>query len=342
MASKIKKILLFFLKLSLILGIFVYLFWKASGTPIEDGKNVFQILWEQPKRFDFIAGAFLMQLFAVSMTFVRWRWLVQTFGLTLSLKDAFRFGFVGLLLNLAPMGIVGGDLVKSYLLINHNPKYRTQAVASVIVDRIVGLLVMFLLGSVLVCATGFIFRDDVWSKTLSRITLLLTVIGFTCTGIVFLPFFAKGHIERVLEKIPYCGRIAGKLTNSLLLYRHHKICLFQAFLLTFLVHIPFGISLYLIANGLFQNVPGIIDHILLYSTVNLTSMIPLAAGPFELVLNELYHNGFEKGIGIGLVVALAHRLISICVAGVGIVYYLSSKDEIGNIAEFENEPETEN
>lgn len=332
MSSPIKNILSFLLKLSLILGIFAYLFWKASNTEIEDGKNVFQILWEQPKRFELIAAAFLMQLLSCSVTFIRWQWLVQSLGLTLSFKDAFRFGFVGLLLNLAPMGIVGGDLVKCLLLIKQNPKSRPEAVASVIVDRIVGLLVMFVTGSVLLYCTGFMFQTDIWAKTLSHITFSLTFISFFCTGIVFLPFFAQGHLERLLERIPYCGKILGKLTKSLLLYRNHKTNLLMCFFLTFGVHIPFGIALYFIAHGLFPFVPSVVEHVMLYCTVNLTSMIPLAAGPFELVLDKVYPcltvNGIALGAGIGLVVALAHRLVSICVAGVGIVYYLSSKEEI--------------
>ncbi|MDR0335730.1 MAG: flippase-like domain-containing protein, partial [Planctomycetaceae bacterium] len=261
---------------------------------------------------------------------------VQTLGLVLSVKDSFRLGFLGLMLNLAPMGIVGGDLVKGYLIAKKNPNSMSQAVASVIVDRIIGLLVMFLCGAFFVVATGFAFRQEMLARTFSQLVFLLTGIGYACVGIVFLPFFAKGHVERLLAKIPFCGNILGKLTQSLLLYRNHKICLLKTFALTFFVHIPFGVSLYLIAKGLFGSVPNLIDHIMLYNVVNLTAMIPLAAGPFEFVLEQVYPlfevNGLRMGVGIGLVVALGYRLISILVAGLGIVYYLSSRDELKEIA----------
>jgi hypothetical protein len=37
------------------------------------------------------------------------------------------------------------------------------------------------------------------------------------------------------------------------------------------------------------------------------------------------------GIGVGLVVALGYRFTSILVAGLGIIYYLSSRDEIRSV-----------
>jgi uncharacterized protein (TIRG00374 family) len=336
MLQTVKKTFIFCFKLALIFGIFGFLFWNASKATDADGKNVFELLWEQPKRWDLLGAAFFVQLFAVSITICRWRWLVQTLGLALSVKDAFRLGFLGLMLNLAPMGIVGGDLIKGYLIAKKNPDYMSQAVASVIVDRIIGLLVMFLCGSVFVCITGFAFRQEVLARTFSQLVFLLTGIGYVCVGIIFLPFFSKGHVERLLAKIPFCGDTLGKLTRSFLLYRNHKICLLKTFAITFLVHIPFGVSLYLIAKGLFGSVPNLLDHIMLYNVVNLTAMIPLAAGPFEFVLEQIYPifsvNGVRVGVGIGLVVALGYRLISIIIAGLGIVYYLSSRDEIKEVA----------
>lgn len=322
-----RRILFFCLKLSLILAIFVFLFWQA-------GKNdAFTILFEQSKRWDLIGAAFLVQCFAVSVTFVRWRMLAKGLGLTFSIKEAFRLGFLGLMLNLAPMGLVGGDAIKAVLLAKQNPARRAIAVASVIVDRIIGLLVMFLLGAILVYMTGFAFRPEVLSQTFTQLVFALTIVGFVSVGIVFLPFFSKGHVERQLEKLPFVGHTIAKLVKALLLYRDHKVLLIQAFLLTLFVHVPFGIALYLIARGLFGSVPGLIDHVLLYCVTNLTAMIPLAAGPFELVLDNLYplftdaHHR-AMGVGIGLVVALGHRLVSICVAAIGIAFYLTSKQEI--------------
>jgi hypothetical protein len=62
---------------------------------------------------------------------------------------------------------------------------------------------------------------------------------------------------------------------------------------------------------------------MLHNVANLTSMIPLAAGPYELVLEQLYHL-LTKSVGMGLIIALMYRLTAICVAVVGIIYYYTA------------------
>ncbi|MCL2709312.1 MAG: flippase-like domain-containing protein [Planctomycetaceae bacterium] len=315
-----KRFLWIFLQFVLIAGIFGFLFWSAATATDDDGKNIFAILWEQPKRWHFLAAALFAQLVAVVITFIRWRWLVRTLGLECSHREAFRFGFLSFMLNLAPLGIVGGDAVKAVLIAQRNPDYKAQAVASVFIDRFVGLLVMFICGTVFVCWTGFALRTEILAKTFTHLVFVFTAVSLIGTGIVFLPFFAKGHFERLIEKIPLAGGLASKLISALLLYRNHKRCLLQSGIITIFVHIFFGLSIYWIASGLFQPVPDVANHIMLHNVANLTSMIPLAAGPYEWVLEKLYRL-FGMSIGMGFVVALMYRLTMIAIAGLGMVFY---------------------
>jgi len=316
-----KRFLYIFFQFLLIAGIFGFLFWNAATAVDAEGKNVFTVLYEQPKRWHFLALAFFCQLFGVSLTIIRWRWLVRTLGLACSRREAFRFGFLGLMLNLAPLGIVGGDAAKAVMIAGRNPEYKTQAVASVIIDRFIGLLVMFICGTLLICWTGFFMRPGITAQTSTHLVFAFTAAGLLGTGIVFLPFFAKGHCERLIEKIPLCGKLGSKLTSALLLYRHHKRCLLQSGLITILVHTSFGLSLYWIAIALFPPVrglplpvvPGLMDHLTLHNVANVTSMIPLSAGPYEFFLEQLYQL-FAMSVGMGLIVALMFRLTTICVA----------------------------
>ena len=314
------RLLKIFLQFVLIGGIFGFLFWNAAAATDAEGKNIFHILYEQPKRWHFLVAAFFLQIFAVFITFIRWRWLLQTLGLHCSRREAIHFGFLGLMLNLAPLGIVGGDTVKAVLIAQKNPDRKLQAVASVIIDRFIGLLVMFICGALLLCYTGFAARPDIIAKFFTNLVFTCTAASLLGTGIVFLPFFAKGHFERLVEKIPLCGELGSKLIRSLLLYRNHKRCLLQCCLITILVHLSFGLSLYWIAAALFSPVPSGIDHMMLHNVTNVTSMIPLAAGPYEWVLEQLYQL-YGMSVGMGLIVSLMFRFTSIFVAVAGIVYY---------------------
>ena len=319
-----RRFLKILLQFVLIAGIFGFLFWNAAAATDADGKNIFALLYEQPKRWHFLALAFAAQFVGASITLIRWRWLLLTLGLQCSRHEAFRFGFLGLTLNLAPLGIVGGDAVKAVLIARRNPKYRSQAVASVFIDRFVGLLVMFILGTFLICYTGFDARPEMIAKIFTHLVFAFTAAGLLGTAIVFLPFFAKGHVERLIAKIPLCGALGSKLVTALLLYRNHKRCLLQSCLITVFVHISFGISLYWIAIALFPSVPGLTDHVMLHNVTNLTSMIPLAAGPYELVLEQLYQL-YEAYIGMGLIVSLMFRLTTILVAAAGVVLSFSKR-----------------
>ena len=310
-----------FLQLLLIAGIFGFLFWSAAASTDAEGKNIFAVLYEQPKRWHLLAAAFLAQLVGVSITIIRWRWLVRVLGLECSHNEAFRFGFLGIMLNLAPLGIVGGDAVKAVLLAQKNPDYKSQAVASVIIDRFIGLLVMFLIGIDLIYHTGFHFRPEVFAQTLTLIVVVCFLLGVMVAILPFLPFFAEGYFEDILEKIPLCGKLLGKLTRSLLLYRNHKMCLLFCSLITIPVHFLFGLSLYWSAVALFPLVPDGIDHIMFHTVTNVTSLIPLAAGPYELVLEQLYQL-YGMNIGMGLIVSLMFRLVTIFVAVAGMVQFI--------------------
>ena len=319
-----KRFLWIFIQFVLIVGIFGFLFWRAATAVDAEGKNIFTVLWEQEKHWHYLFAAFAAQLFAVVVTFIRWRLFVRVLGLECSYRDVFRFASLGLMLNLAPLGIVGGDAVKAVLIAQRNPLFKSQAVASVFIDRFLGLLVLFVLGAVFVCLTGFVFRTEILAQTLTHLVFVLALGSLIGSGIVFLPFFAKGHFERWIEKIPFGGKLAGKLVRALLLYRNHQCCLLQCCLLTVIVHMSFGVSLYWIALGLFLSVPDFVNHIMLHNVANLTAMLPLAAGPYEWVLEQLYQL-LGMSVGMGLIVALTYRLTTIFVAVVGIIYYYVSK-----------------
>ncbi|MDR1484917.1 MAG: flippase-like domain-containing protein [Planctomycetaceae bacterium] len=325
MYLKSYKIFIFAIKLILIIAIFAFLFRQAASN------NAFDELFRQSPRWGFIFAAFLFQCFSVSTTIIRWRIFANTLGLILSLKDAFRYGFVGLVLCLAPMGILGGDAVKTYLLIHKNPEYRSAALASVVVDRVIGLLAMFICATIFICATGFVFRSEILARSVTNIVLLFTVIGFFGCVFMFLPVFSSADIVRWTLMIPLVGKHIIKLIHPLLVYRNNLRSVLFCFLISLPVHLSFGFSLYFLANGIFTSgtvaVPNLLEHIMLYSAVNITSMIPLAAGPFEFMLEQLYPL-FGVSVGVGMVVAIAFRIVAILVAAIGIIFYFTSRAEI--------------
>ena len=248
-----KKIILFLLKLSLIVGIFAFLFGQAARNDAFD-----QLFALQNKHWEFLLLALFLELTAISITFIRWNWLVTALGLPFTYRDAFRLGFLGLMLNLAPVGIVGGDGIKAYMLAQKHPDHRAKAFAGVIVDRIIGLIGLFFVAAFLVWWTRFAFRDEALAKGASALVFWLTGTAVVGVGVIFLPFFSRGHVENWIDRIPLCGVVIGKLTRALLLYRNRKLCLSAAMGVSLFVHLIHGLALFCIAKGLLSDVPTVL------------------------------------------------------------------------------------
>src|SRR5262249_54266655 len=73
---------------------------------------------------------------------VRWYVLVRAQGLPFRLSDAVRLGLAGFFFNTFLPGSVGGDVVKAAFLAREQNR-RTVAVATVLMDRVIGLWGLF-------------------------------------------------------------------------------------------------------------------------------------------------------------------------------------------------------
>lgn len=327
MQPAVKKYGLAFIKLALIAGIFFFLFYRAAQN------NAFHELLVREKNWRFLIPGLAFNLLATVLTIIRWRWLVRALDVPLSYKDSFRIGFIGFIFNLSPVGIVGGDVIKSCLLARKAPDKTAEVAASVIVDRVIGLYVMFLIGCGMIVSTGFFHRSEYVAKFAVTAMLLLTVVStLFIVGILF-PDSKRGTRRKILINIPLVGKILEKITVAIQVYRNDWRTLIGSVFLTLGVHCCFAISLYCFAMGMFQYAPSLIDHLVIYPVANTGSMIPLSAGPFEYFLDVLYplfdiphHHHWREGFG--MLVGIVWRLAVILVAGIGGIYYLGSRNEI--------------
>src|SRR5262249_54885324 len=110
------------------------------------------VVERQPIHVGFLAIAILLYASAVVTTFLRWFLLVRALDLPLSLRNAMRYGLIGLFFSSFLPGSVGGDIIKGAVLARGQSR-RTAAFATVLMDRGIALwaLVWF------VAALGSIF-----------------------------------------------------------------------------------------------------------------------------------------------------------------------------------------
>lgn len=90
--------------------------------------------------------AFLITQISLLITFVRWSILVRVIEPRFTLRSSILLGFIGYVFNLVIPGAVGGDVIKAAYLARMQIR-KTQAIASMVIDRVLGLLGLFVLAA---------------------------------------------------------------------------------------------------------------------------------------------------------------------------------------------------
>jgi len=325
--AKLKSFLLFLVKTGISLGILAFLVYRATRD-----ETTMNALFHGEKIWSSLALGFLFTFLAVLATILRWFWLVRIQGLKAGFWKTLRVGYIGYLFNLAPMGIVGGDLLKAWLLTRsvkeEHPHAGPVIIGSMFIDRMIGLYALFMLASLVLLVRGTLWNPEATQTMISASWAVLIAWGIGTIGFLALllppesskePLPPKSKVEEIFR------RIAG----SVRLYRRFPVKLLWVLLISLLVHTLFATSLYFLADGLWraQNPPTFAQHLFISPTSMSMSAVPLPVGPVEVVFDELYRDVMGR-TGMGLVVMLAYRLICLVTALLGVIFYFCARDEI--------------
>lgn len=280
-----------------------------------------------------LGAAMLLVLAAVAITVYRWQILARTLGLEFSTREAMRVGFLGYAVNLMPLGIVGGDAVKAVFLSRLNPTRKTEAVATVFVDRVIGLVALLILASLgtLVIDIDQIGQQD--RELQAKLLLLCRIVQGAAVGsviasaILFIPGFTTSSLWNLLARIPVVGQVIHKLMSAMHVYRGRADQLLLAMGMSLCVHLIFVSMIYLIggalldASGRLTPQPRLLDHAVFVPVAMAAGTLP--QGFFEWLLT-IFYEAFSPGDtgNKGLLIALVYRVIQVVVAALGITPFL--------------------
>ena len=328
-------------KLALAAAILAYLLAQAH-----DGFNRLRnenIAWP-------LVGAGMLCTFAAStFSFIRWHLLIRAVGIDVRLVDTLRLGALGLALNFVSPGSIGGDFFKAVFLAHGQPGRRTEAVATVIADRVMGLLTMLLIASGGILVTDLADAASPALRILCRTILVTTVVTWSVVAwLLFVPGRSGLRFSRWAEAIPLVGRTIARLIGAAQTYRGQKPTLLAAFGLSAMLALCFIASFYLVARGLPIREPTWTEHLVIVPVAGLVGAIPITPsglGTLELAVEELYKavpGGVAVKRGDGTLVALARRVTELAVALVGLLFYLTHRREVEEVyAEAEEVAEEE-
>lgn len=324
------KHIILFLKITVPLALIAWLLSTIDSAQ-------WQELNDRPKHWGLLTLALLLEFLAVCLTFVRWYLLVRSLEITFSLADAFRLSFLGYLLNFVSAGSVGGDLFKAFFIAREQPRRRTEAVATVIVDRLVGLYALLVVASVAILLATVETPSPAY-LAIRQVTLTATFLGGVVVILFMIPGFTECRIAKSLTTLPHVGDSCERVITSVRMYRNRRIRMAGIFGLSMSVHALAAVSIYLVAQSLFGEIPSLADHLVIVPLSMAASALPLTPaglGSLEFAMDELYRLiAISPAQAVsGVMIALVYRLGSIGIAAVGVVYYWSCRAKVAEVLE---------
>ncbi|MCA9189717.1 MAG: lysylphosphatidylglycerol synthase transmembrane domain-containing protein [Pirellulaceae bacterium] len=307
--------------------------WLAYDVPRKDPEMLTR-LTEQPKNWGALAAALGVCFTAICLSFVRWYLLIRALEIPFRLRDAVRLGFLAYLLNFVSLGALGGDLFKAVFVVRDCPGRRAEAVATILVDRILGLFALLLIASA--ATLMMMVRRPEYSdlRGFAWVCWALTAVAMVMGGLLFVPRWSVTGLVRSLERLPAVGPVLYRVEAGLSLFRRRPQLLGGAILTALGVHFLLATSVYLTARGLLPIAPSWDEHLLIWPIAGAANAIPFSPaglGQMEEAMRQLYMRIPEtpmQGQNDGLVVAFSYRLMTMAVAAVGMIFYWVSRREV--------------
>jgi glycosyltransferase 2 family protein len=300
-------------KLMVLVGIVV---WLVRTFPKKD----WDTLMTQDKNWLLLGQAFLVILAAHLISYWRWQMMVKALGVPFGLAKAIQLGFLGSLLNIVSVGAVGGDVFKAIEAARNAESKRTEVVASVLVDRAIGLL-----GLVLVAGTSLSLAPALSSR-LTWIWWGAMVIGVVGVVGLFTIVYAS-HLVPIdwLLRLPLIGNVSHRVMGACMIFRGRPRLVLEMLASSVLVHTCLTLACVLISHALYAHCPSIAQHFMTIPPAMAAATLPLTpggVGVLESAITLLFKEWPDVPEGYsGLIMASLFRVLQTCVAMIGAVYY---------------------
>ena len=272
----------FIVRVGLGLAVVAVLLWRYDARP------VFRVFTHE--RLAYFASAVALYLGGQVMSAYRWRLLAAILKVHARFSEFVAYTYIGMFTNLFVPGLLGGDAARSIYL--GRPRNRMgEAVASVVADRVVGLLALFWLA-----AAAAIFLNYAHLPS-SVITPTILVGALSLAG-----YLASPLVARMIHLMPRPIRRAG---NIIAPYLHHPTTLLAPIALSIALQITLAVAQYLVAAGLGLGTPLSL-FILCVPIANVFASLPLTLNGLGLresaylVLFGMAGMGKDDAIALGL------------------------------------------
>ena len=262
---------------------------------------------------------------------IRWQLILRVQGLDLKFARALSIFFVGMFFNAFLLGSTGGDVIKAWYVAHETHHKKAEAVITVIVDRLIGLLVLFVIALVMM---GVFYHRVFEDKRLIGFSIFtLAVVVATVAGTIL--GLWKGFADKCpglrawLKKLPKYDMLE-RMVNAYRVYVSHPGVLAQTVVQSVGVHFFAMFSIVCVAKGLNITAASLVDYFLFLPIINSLSAVPVSFSGFGV--REGMYVGMFAQVHMPEVQALALSLIgylaTLVWSLVGGIFFLTHRKEI--------------
>jgi glycosyltransferase 2 family protein len=219
-------------QLALAVGLIAFLFYR-----MDNRSELMEAVRSILGHWGYLVGALLLAFACLMLCALRWNLIMQSYAIRLPFREVFQLYFVGHFFNAFMFGAVGGDLIKAIYVARAVPGRRTEAIATIFIDRLIGLLALvFLVGVVICIRFRFFLRYPETQKTMA---FMIAVLAATVTGLFVA--FRQNLLERFgffrrLEESTAIGRVVGRVYGAFHHCLSHRGLMVRTLGLSLLTH----------------------------------------------------------------------------------------------------------
>ncbi|MGQ9618257.1 MAG: lysylphosphatidylglycerol synthase transmembrane domain-containing protein [Candidatus Aminicenantia bacterium] len=302
-----KKFLSLIFRFIVSISLIIYVFTKI------DLKNVTNCVKE---------ANFLLLIFSLSLHFVgaflgssRWKVLLDSYGINLKQSSLYKLYMIGSFFNAFLPTSVGGDAVRM-LKISSLTEKRAQAVTSVIVERFIGMLVLYIIS---------FFSFLIYFKINEQREIFFTILILVFLSLLFIAFIYSPLAEEILRRIPsyFLKEKFEKMRYSLISLGRDRKGVVKVFILTTILQVNVVIYYFLISISIGINL-SILHFFILIPLILTITMLPITIGGIGLRESGfvLLFSKFGVLPEKALVLSILGYFISLVFAGIGGIVFV--------------------
>jgi hypothetical protein len=351
---KPKTVIAGILKYAIGFGLLAFVIWRSWDDKVQPNDNVIPglktVLQKSPDWANVALAAGLIAM-VMGLQFYRWYLLVKAVGLPFTKWNALRLGLVGYFYNIFLPGAIGGDLVKAFFIARDHPTRKPVAVATVLIDRVLGLFGLVLLASV-VGGIGWANGDDYirsneYLKTIIRVTgLTAGVIGLGWVLLGWMPEHRKNKFEDRLHRLKprKLGQTLAELWFAIRTYRQRSKVIYVSVAISAAAHIGM-VLLYHVCVRVFplEDPATLAEHAVIAPIGYIAQVffpVPGGVGGAEAIFGFLY-TLLGRPESTGVIGRLTLRVFEWSVGLMGYLMFLNMKKEL-NVEKVERHPSQAN